>query len=164
MAKPVKTGPMAGYTPCYMASKDSLRSQFFTVIIRFSSQAAVHRTAVDAYTKRINQGESPEYGYSEFRQEALSTFARGLEVIRSFDTHAPLMTLSALAEKNNLSRAFARRFFADAAEVGLCPQDNKNFRLTAKVLELGYYYLASLDYTETITSFMQDTRRGVHHC
>lgn len=89
-------------------------------------------------------------------KEFLSTFARGLEVIRSFDTDTPSMTLSALAEKNGLSRASARRFLLTLEKLGYVSKDDKTFRLTAKVLELGYSYLASLDFSETITPFMED--------
>lgn len=88
-------------------------------------------------------------------KEFMSTFARGLEVIRSFDTDTPAMTLSAVAEKNNLSRAAARRYLLTLNKLGYVSQDDKTFRLTAKVLELGYSYLASLDFTETITPFME---------
>ncbi|MEH6561777.1 MAG: IclR family transcriptional regulator C-terminal domain-containing protein [Marinobacter sp.] len=88
-------------------------------------------------------------------KEFLSTFARGLEVIRSFDTDTPSMSLSTLAQKNNLSRASARRFLLTLQKLGYVSQDDKKFRLTAKVLELGYPYLASLNFTETITPFME---------
>ena len=89
-------------------------------------------------------------------KEFLSTFARGLEVIRSFDTETPSMTLSAVAEKNNLSRAAARRFLLTLQKLGYVSQDDKKFGLTAKVLELGYSYLASLDFSETVTPIMEE--------
>lgn len=90
-------------------------------------------------------------------KEFLTTFARGLEVIRSFDTDTPpSMSLSAVAEKNNLSRAAARRFLLTLQKLGYVTQDDKKFRLTAKVLELGYSFLASLDFSETITPFMEE--------
>ena len=89
-------------------------------------------------------------------KEFLSTFARGLEVIRSFDTETPSMTLSAVAEKNSLSRAAARRFLLTLQKLGYVSQDDKKFGLTAKVLELGYSYLASLDFSETVTPIMEE--------
>ena len=89
-------------------------------------------------------------------KEFLSTFARGLDVIRSFDTDTPSMTLSAVAEKNNLSRASARRFLLTLQKLGYVSQDDKKFGLTAKVLELGYSYLASLDFSETVTPIMEE--------
>jgi len=89
-------------------------------------------------------------------KEFLSTFARGLEVIRSFDTETPSMTLSAVAEKNHLSRASARRFLLTLQKLGYVSQNDKKFGLTAKVLELGYSYLATLDFSETITPVMEE--------
>ena len=91
----------------------------------------------------------------EVDKEFMSTFARGLALIRSFDTETPAMTLSAVAEKNGLSRAAARRYLLTLLKLGYVSQDDKTFRLTAKVLELGYSYLTSLDFTETITPIME---------
>ncbi|MBR9885483.1 MAG: helix-turn-helix domain-containing protein [Oceanospirillales bacterium] len=86
----------------------------------------------------------------------MSTFARGLQLIRSFGTDTPSMTLSAVAEKNQLSRAAARRFLLTLQKLGYVSLEDKKFRLTAKVLELGYSYLASLDFSDTITPFMEE--------
>jgi len=89
-------------------------------------------------------------------KEFMSTFARGLQLIRSFGTDTPSMTLSAVAEKNQLSRAAARRFLLTLQKLGYVSLEDKKFRLTAKVLELGYSYLASLDFSDTITPFMEE--------
>lgn len=88
-------------------------------------------------------------------KEFLATFARGLEVIKSFDTETPAMTLTEVVQKNGLSRAAARRFLLTLQKLGYVTQDSKQFRLTAKILELGYSYLASLNFSETITPFME---------
>ncbi|MCW8885881.1 MAG: helix-turn-helix domain-containing protein [Cellvibrionaceae bacterium] len=88
-------------------------------------------------------------------KDFLSTFARGLEVIKSFDTESPSMTLTDLAKKNGLSRASARRFLLTLQKLGYVSNEDKHFRLTAKILDLGYSYLSSLNFTETITPIME---------
>ena len=54
-------------------------------------------------------------------KDFLTTFARGLEVIKSFDTQTPSMSLTEVAKKNNLSRASARRFLLTLQKPGLLP-------------------------------------------
>nr|WP_067297473.1 IclR family transcriptional regulator C-terminal domain-containing protein [Marinobacterium profundum] len=88
-------------------------------------------------------------------KDFLATFARGLEVIKSFDTQTPSMSLTDVAKKNNLSRASARRFLLTLQKLGYVKSDDKRFKLTARVLELGYSYLATLNFSETITPFME---------
>jgi IclR family pca regulon transcriptional regulator len=88
-------------------------------------------------------------------KDFLTTFARGLEVIKSFDTQTPSMSLTEVAKKNNLSRASARRFLLTLQKLGYVQSDGKRFKLTAKILELGYSYLASLNFSEIITPFLE---------
>jgi len=88
-------------------------------------------------------------------KDFLTTFARGLEVIKSFDTQTPFMSLTEVAKKNNLSRASARRFLLTLQKLGYVHSDGKRFKLTAKILELGYSYLASLNFSEIITPFLE---------
>ncbi len=88
-------------------------------------------------------------------KDFLATFARGLEVIKSFDTDSPSMTLTDLAKKTGLSRASARRFLLTLQKLGYVTSDDKQFRLTAKVLDLGYSYLSSLNLTDVITPFIE---------
>lgn len=88
-------------------------------------------------------------------KDFLATFARGLEVIKSFDNESPSMTLSDLAKKTGLSRASARRFLLTLQKLGYVSNEDKHFKLTAKILDLGYSYLSSLNFTEIITPYME---------
>lgn len=87
-------------------------------------------------------------------KDFLATFARGLAVIKSFDANSPSMTLTELSKKNGLSRASARRFLLTLQSLGYVSCVDKQFRLTAKILDLGYSYLSSLNLTEVITPFI----------
>src|SRR6476661_8550287 len=74
----------------------------------------------------------------------VQSLARGLAVIRAFDTEHPKMTLTEVAARTELTRATARRFLHTLAELGYVRTDGKIFALTAKVLQLGYAYLSGL--------------------
>ncbi|MFE6282009.1 IclR family transcriptional regulator C-terminal domain-containing protein [Streptomyces sp. NPDC057877] len=72
------------------------------------------------------------------------SFERGLAVIRSFDAEHPARTLSEVARACDLTRAAARRLLLTLADLGYVHTDGRLFRLTPRVLELGYAYLAGL--------------------
>ena len=48
----------------------------------------------------------------------VQSFARGLEVIRSFSAHAPQQTLSEVAQRTGLTRAGARRILLTLEGLG----------------------------------------------
>lgn len=74
----------------------------------------------------------------------VQSFARGLAVLRSFGAQSPTQTLSEAAERAGLTRAGARRILLTLQQLGYVESDGRQFRLTAKVLELGFAYLSSL--------------------
>jgi IclR family pca regulon transcriptional regulator len=74
----------------------------------------------------------------------VQSFARGLEVIRSFSAQAPEQTLSEVATRTGLTRAGARRILLTLQTLGYVESDGKHFRLTARILDLGFAYLSSL--------------------
>lgn len=74
----------------------------------------------------------------------VQSFARGLEVIRSFSADAPQQTLSEVAVRTGLTRAGARRILLTLHTLGYVDSDGKHFRLTARILDLGFAYLSSL--------------------
>jgi len=83
--------------------------------------------------------EPPKPGDSYVR-----SFARGLMVLRSFGAEAPVQTLSEVAERTGLTRAGARRILLTLLSLGYVSAEGRLFRLTPKVLELGFAYLSSL--------------------
>jgi IclR family pca regulon transcriptional regulator len=74
----------------------------------------------------------------------VQSFARGLAVLRSFGADAPAQTLSEVAQRSALTRAGARRILLTLLHLGYVEADGRLFRLTPKVLDLGYAYLSSL--------------------
>ncbi len=86
---------------------------------------------------RSEDGPRPGDGY-------VQSFARGLEVIRSFDARAPQQTLTEVAARSGLTRAGARRILLTLQALGYVESDGRLFRLTPRILDLGFAYLSSM--------------------
>jgi IclR family transcriptional regulator, pca regulon regulatory protein len=74
----------------------------------------------------------------------VQSFARGLQVIRSFSAAHPRQTLTEVANATGLTRAGARRILLTLQTLGYVQSDGKWFRLTARILDLGFAYLSSM--------------------
>ncbi len=74
----------------------------------------------------------------------VQSFARGLEVIRSFSAKAPQQTLTEVAKESGLTRAGARRILLTLQTLGYVGTDGKLFWLTPRILDLGFAYLSSM--------------------
>src|SRR5687768_15211300 len=74
----------------------------------------------------------------------VQSFARGLEVIRSFSAQSPRQTLSEVAARSGLSRAGARRILLTLQTLGYVSSDGRYFSLTPRILDLGFAYLSSM--------------------
>ena len=86
----------------------------------------------------------------------VQSFARGLEVIRSFSASAPQQTLSEVAAHTGLTRAGARRILLTLQTLGYVETDGKLFRLSPRILDLGFAYLSSLPLWNLAESVMED--------
>ncbi len=91
----------------------------------------------------------------------VQSLARGLAVIRAFDAEHPVMTLSELAARTDLTRATARRFLLTLSELGYVRSDGKQFALTPRVLELGFSYLSGLSLPEIAQPHLEALSREV---
>jgi IclR family pca regulon transcriptional regulator len=91
----------------------------------------------------------------------VQSFARGLGVLRSFGADAPAQTLSEVAERAGLTRAGARRILLTLLHLGYVDADGRLFRLTPKVLDLGYAYLSSLPLWSQAQPLLADLSQAV---
>jgi IclR family pca regulon transcriptional regulator len=74
----------------------------------------------------------------------VQSFARGLQVIRSFSAQAPQQTLSEVAQRTGLTRAGARRILLTLEGLGYVHCNSRQFSLAPRILDLGFAYLSSL--------------------
>lgn len=91
----------------------------------------------------------------------VQSFARGLEVIRSFSAAAPQQTLSEVAARTGLTRAGARRILLTLQTLGYVQSDGKQFRLTPRILDLGFAYLSSMPMWNLAESAMEQLAEQV---
>jgi IclR family pca regulon transcriptional regulator len=86
----------------------------------------------------------------------VQSFARGLQVIRSFSASAPSQTLSEVAARAGLSRAGARRILLTLEALGYVRSDGKLFSLSPRILDLGFSYLSSMPIWNLAEPYMEE--------
>jgi IclR family pca regulon transcriptional regulator len=106
----------------------------------------------------LNGADSDERESDSFVQ----SLARGLSVIRAFGPSHGSMTLSEVAARAGITRAGARRVLLTLHRLGYVAADGRQFRLTPKILDLGYSFLSSLDIWEFAEPIMERLVDAVH--
>ena len=86
----------------------------------------------------------------------VQSFARGLAVVRTFSGEAPAQTITEVAERAGLTRAGARRILLTLQHLGYVEAEGRLFRLTPKILDLGFAYLSSLPLWNLAEPVMED--------
>ena len=81
-------------------------------------------------------------------RDFVQSLARGLSVLRSFDSDHPTLSLAAIAQRTGLSRAAARRLVLTLSHLGYLQPNGRGFTLSARVLELGFGYLGTLNFSD----------------
>jgi IclR family pca regulon transcriptional regulator len=94
--------------------------------------------------------------------ESVRAFDRGLAVMRSLSGAPRGLTLAAVARATGLNRATARRLLRTLVAAGYARQDEEQFRLTPRVLELGHAYLSSTPLTELAAPILEDLSRALN--
>ncbi|MEW2544541.1 IclR family transcriptional regulator C-terminal domain-containing protein [Streptomyces sp. NPDC047002] len=107
-------------------------------------------------------GASGADGERERGAHFVRSFERGLAVIRAFGADRPELTLSEVARACDLTRAAARRFLLTLADLGYVHTDGRVFRLSPRVLELGYAYLSSFTLPEIAQPHLERLVAEVH--
>jgi IclR family pca regulon transcriptional regulator len=92
----------------------------------------------------------------------VQSFARGLSVIRAFSAERPALTVSETAAAAGLTRAGARRILLTLAQLGYVTAEGRKFRLTARILDLGFAYLSSMPFWDLAEPIMEELVDEVH--
>lgn len=92
----------------------------------------------------------------------VQSFARGLAVIRAFDAAHPEQTLTEVASATGLTRAGARRILLTLQTLGYVEADGRLFRLTPKILDLGFAYLTSMPFWNLADPVMEQLSAQIH--
>lgn len=86
----------------------------------------------------------------------VQSLARGLSVIRAFDSDHSSLTLSEVAARTGLARAVARRFLLTLETLNYVRSNGRQYELTGLVLELGYAYLSSQPLAQLASPFLAE--------
>jgi IclR family transcriptional regulator, pca regulon regulatory protein len=92
----------------------------------------------------------------------VQSLQRGLSVITAFGPSTPELSLSEVAKATGLTRAAARRFLLTLVDLGYMRQEGKLFRLTPRVLALGYAFLSSISLPVVAEPHLEELSRQVH--
>lgn len=102
-----------------------------------------------------NAAEKPSDSY-------VQSFARGLSVIRAFSAQHPAQTLTEIAQATGLTRAGARRILLTLVSLGYVKNEGRLFRLTPRILDLGFAYLTSMPFWNLAEPIMEGLSQTVH--
>ena len=116
-----------------------------------ATTAAAAASATDAQDAPDKPGDS-----------YVQSFARGLAVIRAFNAERPEQTLTDVAAATGLTRAGARRILLTLQTLGYVEAEGRLFRLTPKILDLGFAYLTSMPFWNLAEPVMEDLSARVH--
>lgn len=104
--------------------------------------------------KAVSFEQGPDY---------VQSLARGLLVLRSFDAGHANPTLAGIAARSGLSRAAARRLVLTLEHLGYVRATGRGHTLSPRVLELGFGYLGSLDFTDLVQPLLEHLAHQVNH-
>ncbi len=90
------------------------------------------------------------------KKQYLQSLERGMAVIQVFSHEHPALTLSEVARMTGTTRATARRILLTLEKLGHVRSDGRLFRLTPRVLSLGWAYLSSLNLWDVAQPLMED--------
>ena len=84
-----------------------------------------------------------ESGNCDGNPDFVLSLARGLKVIEAFEGHTEGQTVADVSRSTGLSRAAARRLLITLELLGYVESSGRAYRLTTRVLRLGFSYLSS---------------------
>ncbi len=92
-------------------------------------------------------------------RDFVTSLAKGLAVIQAFGPGNARMTLSEVAAETDLSRAGARRLLLTLEALGFVKRSGRYFELSPKVLDLGFAFLASHNFSGVVQHHLEAVTR-----
>ncbi|MCX4990307.1 MULTISPECIES: IclR family transcriptional regulator C-terminal domain-containing protein [unclassified Streptomyces] len=129
-----------------------------------SALAAERYARADAGDATTPSGLADWTGASkhELGREFIESLARGLTVITAFGEGRAELTLTAVAQATGLARATARRALITLEHLGYVSTHDRFFRLTPRVLSLGFPPLSRTSLPEIATPHMTELSQRLH--
>lgn len=87
--------------------------------------------------------------------EIMGGFMKGLSVVEAFERDRDELTIAEVGKAASLDRATARRCLLTLVKLGYAETDGKRFRLTPRVLRLGYAYLTAAPLPRLVQPYLE---------
>ncbi len=87
---------------------------------------------------------APAVADPEGKKEFLDALANGLRLLERFDEETHSVTIQSAAEMLGVTRPASRRILLTLVELGYIQQNDRQFSLASRCIELGYRYFRSL--------------------
>lgn len=95
------------------------------------------------------------------QDKPVESISRALQAIGQFSSEHPSFTITELAARINASRATTRRVLHTLVEDGYAQAQGARFKLTPKIMSLGFSYLSSLSIWEIAQPYVMELSRDV---
>jgi IclR family pca regulon transcriptional regulator len=112
-------------------------------------------------SRRAAASAAREAGPS-IRREFVQSIERGFAVIKSFSSQTESLTIADVSRRTALSRAVARRFLLTLEDLGYVATDGRSFRLTPRVLDLGFTFLSTMRLPNVAQPVMEELVTALH--
>ena len=112
--------------------------------------------------RTIAAANPAEFGVFDGNPDFVLSMARGLKVIEAFEGHTEGQTVADISRSTGLSRAAARRLLITLELLGYVELSGRTYRLTTRVLRLGFSYLSSNSLPTIVQPTLERITEMVH--
>lgn len=95
------------------------------------------------------------------RLDISQTFAKGINVLKTFDGAEADLSIAEIARRADLDRAVARRLVHTLVHLGYVRRRGRDYRLTPKVLLLASGFLQSRQFTKIVVPILNEFSREI---
>jgi len=88
-------------------------------------------------------------------RESVQALRRGFAIIEAFSAQGPSLTMAEVAAQTGVARAVARRYLFTLSDMGYVAEHDGRYRLTPRVLHLGFAYLSTISVASIVQPFME---------
>ena len=94
----------------------------------------------------------------QYKKSRIQSLIRGFEILRCFTPDKPVLRLIDIADKIGISKATVFRYVSTLTDLGYLKKDEKfkGYKLTVKVMELGFAALNSINISKTAIPYLEE--------
>ena len=115
------------------------------------------------YSKIVKYSEKRLRKMKHNKKSRIQSLERGFEILKCFSSDKPILRLIDIASKLGISKATVFRYVSTLKDLGYLRKDDefKGYKLTVKVLDLGFTALNSLGFVDISLPFLEEL---AHNC